>query len=393
MESLLKKRLFLKSKSFKPNFMKHLYFFVIALMISSLSFSQQHVSKTLQHGGLSRQYLEYVPTIYNGTNPVPLIICLHGLGDTMDNFKNIGLDDIADTANFIVLTPQAINSVLGTAWNSGASMNGMQLNQNVDDAGFIIALIDSTSAIYNIDPKRIYLTGFSMGSFMCHRMACEHGERIAAIASVAGTIGTAIQCNPSRPVPVIHFHGTADQTISYTANAYGLSVDTLLKYWVNANGCDVDPVFTEMPDVASDGFTVEHYQYRGGNAGSEVEHYKVIGADHQWIYTPTNDIDYTTLIWKFLSKYSLVQLGVNNINNEIVELYPNPANNVVSIILPDANYSIKLLSSDGRIVKQMKAEDSKTEINVSSLTAGIYFVIANNLINGKQIVRKLNVVR
>lgn len=362
-------------------------------MLSGFVTAQQHVSKTMQYGGLSRQYLEYVPTIYTGANPVPLVICLHGLGDTMDNFKNIGLDDVADTANFIVLTPQAISSFLGTAWNSGASMNGMQLNQNVDDAGFIIALIDSTSAIYNIDPKRVYLTGFSMGAFMCHRMACEHGERIAAIASVAGTIGSAIQCNPSRPVPVIHFHGTADQTISYTANAYGLSVDTLLKFWIHANNCNPDSIYTLMPDVASDGFTVEHFEYQGGNAGSEVEHYRVIGADHQWIYTPTNDVDYTTLIWEFLSKYSLVQLNTSEFNNEAVELFPNPANNSVTVLLPDVNYKIRIISSDGRLVKQFNSDQKNVEINISNLPTGIYFVIANKPENGNQLVRKLSVVR
>lgn len=362
-------------------------------MLSGFANSQQHVSKTMQYGGLNRQYLEYVPSIYNGSNPVPLIICLHGLGDTMDNFKNIGLDDIADTANFIVLTPQAVNSFLGSAWNSGASQGGMQLNQNVDDAGFIIALIDSTAALYNIDLKRVYLTGFSMGSFMCHRMACEHGERICAIASVAGTIGSAIQCNPSRPVPVIHFHGTADQTISYTANAYGLSVDTLLKYWVNVNGCNVDPIFEEMPDVATDGFTVEHFEYRGGNNGTIVEHYKVIGADHQWIYTPVNDIDYSTLIWEFLSKYTLTQLGTSDFNADMVEIFPNPANNSITVSLPDNNYKIKIISADGRLAYQSNAKENNTEINISNLPIGLYFVIANNAKNGNQLVRKLTVVR
>lgn len=383
----------MKSKSLNPNFMKNLYLFIFAIMLSGVVYSQQHVSKTMQYGGLSRQYLEYVPSIYTGANPVPLIICLHGLGDTMDNFKNIGLDDIADTANFIVLTPQAINSILGTAWNSGASQGGMQLNQNVDDAGFIIALIDSTAALYNIDQKRVYLTGFSMGSFMCHRMACEHGDRICAIASVAGTIGSAIQCNPSRPVPVIHFHGTADQTISYTANPYGLSVDTLLKYWVNVDGCNPDPIFEEMPDVASDGFTVEHFEYRGGDNGTRVEHYKVIGADHQWIYTPNNDIDYTTLIWKFLSKFSLTELGTFEFNADNIDLFPNPANNSITVSLPDNNYKIKIISADGRMVYQCNTKESTTEINISNLPVGLYFVMANNTNNGYQMVRKLTVVR
>ncbi len=348
----------------------------------SISGLAQHVSKTLQHGGLSRQYLEYVPQIYDGTSAVPLLICLHGLGDNMNNFKNIQMDAIADTANFIVLTPQAQSSVLGTAWNSGASMSGMQLNENIDDAGFIIALIDSTSALYNIDPRRIYLTGFSMGSFMCNRMACEKADRITAIASVAGTIGSAIQCNPSRPVPVIHFHGTADGTIAYSGNQYGMDVDTLLNYWVSVNNCDQTPIFTELPDIAADGFTVEHFLFDNGIAGSNVEHYKVIGAGHQWIYHPVNDIDYSSLIWNFLSKQRLTQLNIENSSKSSIDIFPNPSSGILNITLSGELFEISIYSIDGRLLFSEQTQKMNYSKDISNYSKGIYVLQITNSKSG-----------
>ena len=194
--------------------MKRVFYFIFSLVFVAFTQAQQ-TSKTMQFGGLTRQYLEYVPAIYNSSTPVPIVICLHGLGDNMNNFAGIGMNYVADTADFIVLTPQAIVDPLAsaTAWNSGASYMGYQLNSGVDDVGFINALIDSTMALYNIDTTRIYVTGFSMGGFMANRLACELGDRLAAIASVSGTIGTALNCTNPDPIPVCHFHGTTDSTV------------------------------------------------------------------------------------------------------------------------------------------------------------------------------------
>jgi polyhydroxybutyrate depolymerase len=285
------------------------------------------------------------------------------------------MGNIADTANFIVITPQAIGSFLGTAWNSGASMSGMQLNETVNDLGFINALIDSVSAHYNIDQRRIYATGFSMGAFMCYRLACQLGNRIAAIAPVSGTMGTSLICQPSRPIPICHFHGTADQTISYTANQYGTNVDSTLKYWVNYNQCNTLPQIESMPDIATDGFTVEHYTYSNGNYGSTIEHYKVIGGGHQWIYTPVNDIDYTSLIWKFLSRYSNLQLKADQNVIPSIHIFPNPTSSFINIENPEnTKLIIKLYSINGRVINEISASDFNIQLDIRKLATGLYFI-------------------
>ncbi|NVO03307.1 MAG: hypothetical protein HXX09_11465, partial [Bacteroidetes bacterium] len=297
---------------------------LIAFLLTSTILSAQ-TAKTMQFGGQTRNYLEYVPTIYNGSTPVPVVLCLHGLGDNMTNFFGIGMNHVADTANFIVITPQAMLDALagGNAWNSGASYMGYQLSQAVNDVGFLNALLDTVIAHYNVDQTRIYATGFSLGGFMCQRLACESTARFAAIASVSGTKGSALTCNPSSEIPICHFHGTADGTIAYTGNMYGNDPEALVKYWVTHNNCDTTPIHTALPDLAADGKTVDHYLYPNGNNNTDVEFYKVTGGAHEWLVAPTNDISYTPLIWKFFSKYHKGPASVSSFeNNSNIEIYP-----------------------------------------------------------------------
>ena len=331
----------------------------------------------MQFGGLTRNYLEYVPSIYNGSTPVPVVLCLHGLGDNMTNFFGIGMNHVADTANFIVITPQAIYDALASAnaWNSGASYAGYQLSQAVNDVGFLNALIDTVIAHYNIDQSRIYATGFSLGGFMCQRLACESTARFAAIASVSGTKGSALTCNPSSEIPICHFHGTADGTIAYTGNMYGNDPEALVNYWVTHNGCDPTPIHTALPDLAADGKTIDHYLYPNGNNNTDVEFYKVTNGAHEWLQTPTNDISYTPEIWKFFSKYQKTSASVNNIeNNSNIELFPNPTQDY--IILKSKNIiieGVQIYNYSGQLVSG-SLNNQNGKINVAQLKNGIYFL-------------------
>jgi len=351
---------------------------LLLIFVLSTSIINAQTAKTLQFGGIIRNYLEYVPSIYNGSTPVPVVICLHGLGDNMNNFFGIGMNYVADTANFIVLTPQAIYDALagGNAWNSGASYQGYQLSQTINDVGFINALLDSVTATYNIDQTRIYATGFSLGGFMCQRLACESTARFTAIASVSGTIGTSLNCNPSGEIPVCHFHGTADGTIAYTGNMYGNDPETLVNYWVTHNGCNTTPIHTALPDIVADGRTVEHYLYPNGNNNTDVEFYKVTGGTHEWLYYPANDIAYTLEIWKFFMKYTKTPASIINDENEInIEIYPNPANSYLTIQNTKGNnrLTIQIIDFSGKVQYSNQNFKSVT-INTKQWSNGIYLL-------------------
>lgn len=259
----------------------------------------QFSNHTLPVGSLTRSYRQYLPSGFNPQTEqgLPLIIAFHGIGDNMTNFSNVGFDNIADTARFIVVYPQGTTNFIGqNAWN-----NGTLLSSSSDDIAFMNQLMDSMIVNYHVNPAKIYACGFSMGGIMSHHLVCALPNRIAAIASVAGTMSSSdiTSCNPGRPVPVLHFHGTADATVPYDTNALpSLSlVPETMEFWQNNNGCG-DSSVNALPDlVASDSITVDQIVYN--TCGAPLEHWRENGAAHQWLYRPVNDIDATTEIWLF----------------------------------------------------------------------------------------------
>jgi polyhydroxybutyrate depolymerase len=287
---------------------------------------------------------------------------------------------IADTANFIVLVPQALSDpIAGTAWNSGAGISGYYPNKNINDVGFINALIDTTIAKYSINQNRVYVCGFSMGGFMTERMAATSNKKITAFASVAGTFGGGLSnLNPGRPIPIVHFHGTSDQTVGYYNNSYGNNVDSLLHFWIANNKCDTTAVHTNLPDIANDGYTVEHFVYPNGL--SDVEHFRVNGADHVWLSKPQNDISYTEEIWRFFNKHkslnAIETLGTDVQQN--INIYPNPANDKVFIDLPSSTYNtyaqVTLLNIAGQTLQTQTLQATTTPLDITNLPAGFYFL-------------------
>ena len=265
----------------------------------------QFTMHTIWHQGLVRGYRQYIPSTLPRSAKVPLVIALHGIGDTILQFSGGGLEYYSDTAHFLLVVPQALRDPRSGAatWNSGATFQGMVLNGGVDDVGFIKALIDTLSLQRNIDQDRIYICGFSMGGFMAYRLACELSDRVAAIASVAGDLGNGFSCRPSRAIPILDLHGTADSAVGYAANFYGLSTTATLALWSANNGCGRWPDTLHLPDLSNDGYTVDRIVWRNCNHEFGIEHFKVMNAGHVWL-SHYNDIDYTKEIWRFFHQYS-----------------------------------------------------------------------------------------
>lgn len=367
---------------------------LFTLLLSILTFGSfaQHTTHSFTWDGLTREYIKYVPASYDGTTAVPVVFCLHGLGDNMNNFKGIGMNYVADTANFIVITPQAIVDPLtnSTAWNSGASYLGYTLNSNVDDMGFFGAILDTLITNYNIDQSRVFSCGFSMGGFMTNRLGCEMNDRIAAIASVAGTIGTALNCTPGRAIPACHFHGTGDSTVYYEGNLYGNDAEDLALFWASNNNCNTTPTVTALPDIMADGYTVTHKLFSACDMGAEVELFRVDSADHVWL-TPANDIFYTTEIWKFFAKHSFADVSVNEIQNTLsFDVYPNPSNGLVTLSLDDTkNVYYQVVDVLGRSVFSAKPSALSEIIDLSNVPNGTYLIKVTNTETGATNTRKI----
>ena len=361
------------------------------LLLASVSVgAQTTVIDSIHSGGQSRQYYLYVPAAYDGSEPRPLVLNLHGYGSYA--FQQIFYGEfrpIAVTANFLILLPDGTQDVLGFQhWNTFNAFG-----TGVDDVAFISDLLDSISAEYNIDQNRIYSTGMSNGGFMSYELACQLSDRIAAIASVTGTMDTDHfdYCSPSHPTPVMEIHGTADATVPYAGSGDFLPIDELLDYWISYNNCNTTPEFTEIPDTdPGDGSTVEHYIWSGGDNGVSVEHFKVINGGHTWPGTilllpasgSTNkDINASAEIWRFFSRYSLdvlTDLDESDIHPEELLVYPNPGNGLFVLEFPGKNSPIPVLVKDlsGRLV--MTGNSADEQMDIRSLPAGIYMLTAGN---------------
>ena len=366
---------------------KLLFAFTIIFSIYSASIAQTIITDSIYTGGVYRSYRIYIPAIYTASSQVPLVFNFHGL-NTM-NFEQEVYGDfrpIADTANFIIVHPQGIESDGYIGWNNFGSIALAS-----DDINFISNLIDTLSTQYAVNPNKIYSTGFSNGGFMSYDLACLLNTRFAAIASVSGSMVLAHKnaCNPQHPTPVMQIHGTSDYVVSYSGSGgivSSVNIDSLVKYWVNYNNCNAVPVITNLPDVdASDLSTVIHKVYNGGTLGSTVEFYKITGGDHSWPGTldpggwsnVNMDFNASKEIWRFFSRYSLNSLSTK-VNQAMKEdeflIYPNPSNGTFTLkALAEENCFVEITNTLGEKVFESEVKSANTAIDLSNQTAGMYW--------------------
>ncbi len=199
---------------------------------------------TLVHGGESRHAL-WSSAPHRDNTLKPLVIVLHGGGGTAAAAaRRFRMHDLGQRENFHTLYPQGSTRSDGRAsWNAG-----QRADLSNDDVGFIRVLIARLIRDYPVDPKRVYVTGFSAGGMMAYRVGCELSDQVAAIAPVAGAL-TFRECRPHRPIPLLHIHGHRDQNVpingksetSWRQNGYP-SMDYALSQWRRFNGCEAESV-------------------------------------------------------------------------------------------------------------------------------------------------------
>ena len=198
-------------------------------------------------------------------------------------------------------------------------------------------------------------------------------------------------CNPSHPTPVVTIHGTDDATVSYSGgnpnNSESLSdVNT---YWANYNNTIVSPVVSNLPNInTTDGSTVELSLFDNGDNCTSVEHYKVIGGDHDWPGSWGNmDINADAVIWSFVSKYDLngligcatTSINENNNTQENYKIYPNHVHTQITIDLGLAvEKEFRLYNPIGELVLTGVLNSQISTIDLSSLPPNVYVLNINN---------------
>lgn len=261
---------------------------------------------SLIYAGIERTYILHIPPGFGTAQMVPLVMAFHGFGlDANEMIRISGINAQSDASGFIAVYPNGTGE--NKSWNGGHCCGDAAKN-NVDDIGFVRALVGELSTFINIDPKRIYVTGFSNGAIFTYRVACELSDLIAAVGPVSATPfeEDMKSCNPSRPVPIIHFHGTADEANPYNGGKslpgfQFFSVDTAIQFWVNSNGCPTQPQTNETGSI-------RHDIYSPCTANTAVELYSITDGMHAWpggeavnqkMGEPTMEISATSLMWDF----------------------------------------------------------------------------------------------
>ncbi len=319
-------------RAFKKSRLPAIALFLAGIsLISFLAPTVRDQRDILIHDGLNRKFRIFMPSIDDASFRMPLVIALHGRGSTgkgMVILTRRGFEKLANKEKFIVVYPDGI----GMSWNDGRvdeEANDRAFIDEIDDVGFISALIDYMIMEFNADPARIFVTGISNGAIMAYRLACELSDKIAAIAPVDGNIPVMLfpGCSPSSPVSVLAVNNVDDPLVPFDGGEiYGsrgkvrlgkiLSTGKSIEFWVLRNKCSGTPVVTEEPDRdPRDGTNVIRKYYGNGINGTEVVLYEIKGGGHTWPggiqYKPvqvigrtSRDIDATEVIWSFFKNQS-----------------------------------------------------------------------------------------
>ena len=362
--------------------MKKRYTLILLLLIVATAVKAQ--IQQFEWQNTQREYLVKVPTQHDETMPV--LYFLHGLGDNITRLDNeFHFQQIANRFGWMVVIPQALPQSGATMWNAAL------MSSSIDDSGFLMALLDTLAVQYPINLDSVFFTGFSMGGFMTHRMAIEHGDRITACAPVSGLITHAMASHTTvAPVKMLHIHGTADPVVGYDGNSQyfggnlGLGVDAILNYWKNANHCEGEPVIDTFPDLHNDGLCFVRYTY-GGDA--ELQHIKVIGGNHTWYHNESQyDIGYMTEIHRFFTTSSENVGLIEPVSSEL-RLWPNPTTGQVTLEV-DTDSSVEIYDLLGCMMATYPLRKGVNQVDLSGFPEGMYFFKTSEGVVRKVIVKE-----
>jgi polyhydroxybutyrate depolymerase len=271
--------------------------------------------------GLERTYLLHVPSGYDGSHALPLVLALHGrLGTGPGQERLSHLDKLSDARGFVAVYPDGLDR----SWADGRGVTSSDKN-GVNDVKFISELIAKLHGEYKIDPGRVYATGMSNGGFMSGRLACDLADKIVAVGIVAASVSTntAANCKPAKPVSVLIMQGTKDPLVPFQGGAMGkngdrgniLSHEATVEKFAQLDRCATPLRHTHTSDMAKDETSIDVVTYSNCAAEAEVRGYAIENGGHTWPgglqYLPelivgktTRNMDGSETIWEFFAVHS-----------------------------------------------------------------------------------------
>lgn len=357
--------------------------FTLTAMLFSVVAYAQNITDSFIVDGVYRNYILHIPQGYNASTSYPLVLNLHGYtSNAAEQMQYTKMNTTADAEHFFAVYPNGI----GNSWNSFG-------NGSVDDVKFLSQLIDRIRTSYSIDSDAVYSCGMSNGGFMSYALACQLSEKIAAIASVTGTlsISSQLNCAITHKVPTMNIHGTTDPIVNYNGFTGALGVEATVAFWRDNNGCtNISDTINVSNTSSTDNSTAQLIRYRECDENSEVYFYKITNGGHTWPnglidipqYGNTNrDFDATTEIWNFFKRHKKGQQSssLNNINDFSAAIFPNPFGNTFTIKLSD-EFPTELTVFDvtGKQVFEQENVKSTVTINSQNWNTGIYIAVLKN---------------
>lgn len=265
------------------------------LMVLCLQMAAQ-TWEDVKVGTSTRKTLTYVPK--NVEKSPALVISLHGMNQDPGYQQNqTQWNALADTEGFIVTYPLGNNRMWDTS--------------GMGDVMFVEAVMKDMELKHHVDKNRIYLSGFSMGSWLGYHCLETLGDKIAAFGPVSG-VDIGKQPRANRMVPIMHIHGTADDVFKYTGDPYHMaggypSIEEYVKKWAAYEGCDAsNPQVIRPYPAGSTGPKATRTIYNNVNDDVEVNLISIDGKGH-WHSNEPNGVNSTQELWNFFKRHQLNQ--------------------------------------------------------------------------------------
>jgi poly(3-hydroxybutyrate) depolymerase len=323
--------------------------FLVLLFVGFPFFSIAQI-EDIQVGTSVRKMLVYAPSDIKENSP--LLLSLHGMNQDIAYQQNqTKWELVAKEHGFVVVYPGGINN----SW----SLSGTR------DTDFILAIIDEMASRYNIDRDRVYLSGFSMGGMMTYYAATRIADKIAAFAPVSGYLMQGPNTNSSRPIPIIHVHGTTDDVVGFSG------VQRCMDAWIARNNCPTTAVVTQPYPVGKNSSNGTKYYWGPGTDSVEIVLLSLRGVGH-WHSLDANGVHTSQEIWNFCKKFSL-GYGVPKFDVAMVN-DADPKQIMVNFSLPIKeadNYEGFTVKVDGQVVEIDNIVLANSTYLAINLTEGI----------------------
>ncbi len=361
------------------------------LILSCSAFSQQSISGLFNSNGIQRGFTGAIPN--NPQTPLRLVILFHGTGENAYEMEARGFNAYLGN-NTMVVYPNAADRMAGFAGTD-----------SIDDYQMVEDLIDNLESIYMIDTSDICIGGFSSGAAFTYNLVCDFNDpsstrayNFKAFAIVSGFVDTNFisTCSVVSEVPLIAFHGTADQIalydggiLSWVDSISAEPTDSIIYHWaINTNGCQPNPILTLLPDSVSEQFGNSYPILLEFNCPCvrNTKFYRIVQGPHGWprgqaqidFWGTNMDINASELIADFFdflscdSTVSAVSIYEENFDDQLINVYPIPTSDLLIIEGLEDITKISIYNVNGEIVKSFTGD--LNQLNIVDLFPGLYFL-------------------